>query len=121
MPVAELVEPVGRLSRWRAESTRPSLLAGFAGVAGLGATLVGPIVLVVARGPTPVDRLVATLHSGQLHGLFVAGIVFGAVAAIVGWGTYRFAPTKLAREQAIGGAVLGLQAVIIGALLLKFT
>jgi len=112
---------VGRLSRWRAEGTRLSLLAGLAGVGGLGATLVGPIVLVIVRGPTPVDRLVNTLHSGQLHALFVAGIVSGAVAAIVGWGSYRFVPTKVAREQAIGGAVLGLQAVIISALLLKFT
>jgi His/Glu/Gln/Arg/opine family amino acid ABC transporter permease subunit len=121
MTMAEPAAPVGRLNRWRAESTRLSLLAGSAGVAGLCATLVGPIVLVVARGPTPVDRLVATLHSGQLHGLFVAGIAFGALAAIVGWGTYRFVPTKFAREQAIAGAVLGLQAVVIGAVLLKFT
>ena len=110
-----------RLQRWRSESRRGSLFTLFAGAAALALAVVGPILLVVARGPTPTRSLIGTLHSRQLDVVLVAGIAFGVAAVLVGWGTYRSMSTKLAREQAIAGAVLGLQAVIAGGLLFKFT
>jgi polar amino acid transport system permease protein len=112
---------ISRLQRWRGESKLPSLIAFISGAIGLGLAVLGPIVLAVARGATPTDSLIRTLYSSQLDVLLVAGIAAGAVAVLAGWGTYRFMPTKFAREQAIAGAVLGLQAVIIGGLLMKFT
>jgi His/Glu/Gln/Arg/opine family amino acid ABC transporter permease subunit len=91
------------------------------GAAALGVVVVGTIALVLARGATPVESLVETLRSAALRTILIAGAAAGFAAAAAGWGSYRRMPTRPAREQAIAGAVLGLQAAIIGALLVWFT
>ena len=114
------LRPAG-LARWRAESTPLSIGTTVAGAAALTAVVAGTAVLVFLGDPTPVPNLVATLRSTELRALLVAAAAVGAVATLVGWGTYRRMATKLAREQSIAGAVLGVQAVAFGGGLLWFT
>ena len=120
MTVTEAVLP-SRMSRWRAESTTTSLGLVALGAGGLVLIVAAMIVLPLARGATPVASLVQTLRSGEVSALLIAAIAVGAVAMIAGWWLSRRMPTKLSREQAISGAVLGVQAVIAGAVLLWFT
>jgi His/Glu/Gln/Arg/opine family amino acid ABC transporter permease subunit len=110
-----------RFARWRAESTALSLGCAVVGGAALTAVVAGTIGLVWVRDPTPVPSIVATLKSSGLRGLLVAAVATGGVAVVVGWGTYRRMATRLAREQAIAGAVLGLQVLVFGGALLWFT
>jgi polar amino acid transport system permease protein len=108
-------------ARFLAGGTRLSLATALAGGTGLALVVLGSIALVLARGATPVASLVATLRSAELSSLLGAGIAAGAAAAAAGWGSYRRMPTKIAREQAIAGAVLGAQAAVVGGLFLLFT
>jgi len=121
MITVESVRPPRGLARWRSDSTGLSLSAGTAGTIAIALAVIGPIALVVALGATPVESLIVTLRSSELQALLVAAIVAGSIAMILGWGTYRRMPTKLAREQAIAGAVLGIQAVVLASVLLRFT
>ena len=110
-----------RLARWRADSTTFSLACAVVGGAALGVVVVGTIALVWLRDPTPVANIEASLKSSALRSILVAGVVAGGFAVVAGFTSYRRMATKLAREQAIAGAVLGIQAVIFGGALLWFT
>ncbi|TMK23216.1 MAG: amino acid ABC transporter permease [Actinobacteria bacterium] len=121
MTVLDTADRPGRLQRWREEGTRLSKVIVSLGGAALGLTLFGPVGLVLARGATPTESLVATLRSGELKAILAVGLVAGALAVLGGWGTYRRMPTKASREQAVAGAVLGLQAAILSFVLLRFT
>ena len=110
----------GRFGAWREGSTPGSVAVASTGAASLALVVAGSLALIVSRGATPVDRLVATLRSGELKTLLAVGIAGGAGAAVAGWVSYRVMRTKASREQAIGGAVLGAQAAVLGAALLWF-
>lgn len=90
------------------------------GAAGVGLTLLGPLVVVLFHGLVPYTNVVEGFLSAPTLVVLVAGVVLGAVA--IGWGfaSYRSMPTRASREQAIAGAVLGIQAVVIGLFLLAF-
>src|SRR6266498_3795790 len=107
-------------ARVRAESTVLSLTTLCVGGLALGLIIIGTVLLVVLRGATPVTSLIDTLQSQEFRSLLIAGITAGTAAAIVGWGSYRRMPTKLAREQSVAGAVLGSQAAVFGMGLLLF-
>jgi polar amino acid transport system permease protein len=64
---------------------------------------------------------VDALSSSQLRTQCALAIALGAVATAVGGSTYRRMPTKLSREEAVAGAVLGLEAAVVGAVLLWFS
>ncbi len=88
---------------------------------GAGSILVvlgGPLLLALQHGVTPYERLVETFVSGSVGSLLVAGIALGATATVAGFSIFRRMPTKRSREQAIAGAVLGIQAVVLAAVLL---
>ena len=119
MAVTQAVLP-SRRTRWRAESTTASVTLAALGAGGLLLVAIAVLVLPAVRGATPVASLVRTLRSGTMSAVLVAGVAVGAIAGIAGWIGAGRMPTKLAREQAIAGAVLGLQAVIFGSILLRF-
>ncbi len=106
--------------RLRRDSTGLSFMLLVVGAVSVGAVIVGTLALIVARGATPVSSLVDTFTSTELQALLVAGIAGGALSMILGASVYRRMPTKVAREQAINGALLGSQAVLFGSGLLVF-
>ncbi|MDI1476315.1 amino acid ABC transporter permease [Polyangium sp. y55x31] len=93
-----------------------------AAVGGLAlAVVLGGITFVFAKyGIRREDRIAAALQSRELFTILVSGGLLGAGAAALGFGTYRRMPTRVSREEAIAGAVLGLQAAICGLALLWF-
>jgi His/Glu/Gln/Arg/opine family amino acid ABC transporter permease subunit len=70
-----------------------------------------------ARG---VCNIVEALRSPTETVALLGGIALGLVALALGWQTYRTMDTKRRREQAITGAVLGVLAVQVAAVLLLY-
>jgi polar amino acid transport system permease protein len=70
-----------------------------------------------ARG---VCNVIEAVKSPSETGLLAAGMLFGLAMTILGWGSYRRMDTRRKREHAIAGAVLGLQAVALGIVILWF-
>ena len=96
------------------ESTTLSL-----GVLGLGAlslllVVLGSILVLVGHGLTPVEDLVRGFMSNEFYSVNLFGSIGGALASVLGWGFYRKMSTKVAREQMVAGAVLGIQALLLG-------
>ena len=90
------------------------------GIASIVLALGGTLVSTLANGIVPYERLVEGLLSTPTAVILDAGLGLGAVAIALGFGTYRRMPTKRSREQAIAGAVLGIQAVVVGLIFLVF-
>ncbi|HYU57601.1 MAG TPA: amino acid ABC transporter permease [Actinomycetota bacterium] len=84
-------------------------------VAGLG-----PIAMVAIRGFTPYGHVVDGLTASSTGALLLVAIGMGAGAIAAGAATFRSMPTKPSRERAISGAILGVHAVTLAALLLWF-
>jgi polar amino acid transport system permease protein len=72
------------------------------------------------RGAVSVCSVVEALRSASQTAFLVGGIGIGVVAMAIGWGTYRRMGTIRRREQAITGAILGLEAGIIALVILAF-
>jgi polar amino acid transport system permease protein len=90
------------------------------GAGSLALVLGGTIVVILLHGLVPYDRVVEGLLSPEALILLYVGLAMGVLAILTGFTRYRVMPTKRSREQAIAGAVLGLQAVVLGAILLLF-
>jgi His/Glu/Gln/Arg/opine family amino acid ABC transporter permease subunit len=103
--------------RRQAASARVILAAG---IAALALAVVGPFLVALINGLVPYRRVVEAFLSTTTLVFLFAGVALGG--ASIGWGftSYRRMPTKTYREQAIAGAVLGIQAVIVGLFLLAF-
>jgi polar amino acid transport system permease protein len=71
-------------------------------------------------GAVGVCNIVEGLRSSEQTTLLYGGIVLGIAGMAVGWGTYKRMDTRRRREQAVTGAILGLQAVVIAIVLLLF-
>lgn len=71
-------------------------------------------------GAEGVCQIIEGIRSRAQTIVWLLGIVLGASASIAGWGLYRRMPSKRQREQCIAGAVLGVQAIFLGALFLWF-
>ncbi len=71
-------------------------------------------------GAVGVCNIVEGLRSSEQTALLYGGIVLGIAGMAVGWGTYKRMDTRRRREQAVTGAILGLQAVVIAIVLLLF-
>ncbi len=72
------------------------------------------------KGAEGVCHIVGGLRSGSETAILVFAILVGAAAVAVGFGIFRRMDTKRRREQALAGAILGIQAVILGGVLLWF-
>lgn len=115
-----------------------TLAAGAAALAlVIGGTIATQIVYAVAGGPLTADcvarglkpklegargvcHIAEALRSGPQTAFFAIGIVLGVAAMAVGFFTYRRMDTRRKRDHAITGAILGLQAVQLSALLWWF-
>jgi His/Glu/Gln/Arg/opine family amino acid ABC transporter permease subunit len=118
---AQAGKPVRDLAWLRAESRPLSLAALALGSLGLVAATVGVAVVVLMHGLTPFEDIVRGFKSAEMTGVGIWAVGLGLGASIVGWGTFRRMPTKVSREGAIAGAVLGAQAVVLGSLVLWFS
>jgi His/Glu/Gln/Arg/opine family amino acid ABC transporter permease subunit len=121
MAQTEAAKPVRDLAWIRRESRPVALVALGLGAAALLAATVGVIVVLVTHGLTPLEDIERGFKSNEMTAACLWAAVLGVVAAVLGWATYRRMPTKVSKEEAIAGAVLGLQALILGAFLLWFT
>ncbi len=72
------------------------------------------------RGAEGVCHIVEGFHSGPETAVLLGGVALGVAAVAVGFGVFRRMDSKRKREHAISGAVLGIQAVLLGAFLLFF-
>ena len=72
------------------------------------------------RGAEGVCHIVEGLRSGAETVVLLLGVGLGLAAMVAGFAVFRRMDSKRKREQAISGAVLGIQAVILGAFLLGF-
>ncbi len=71
-------------------------------------------------GSVGVCNIVEALRSTEMTILLYAGIALGVASMALGWGTFRRMDTFRRREQAVTGAILGLQAVGLAIVLLLF-
>ena len=81
---------------------------------------IGSFVVLALNGFVPVEDLIRGFRSNEITGVAMTTIALGVAAMAVGWGTFSRMPTKVSREQAVAGAVLGMQAAVLGAILLWF-
>jgi His/Glu/Gln/Arg/opine family amino acid ABC transporter permease subunit len=115
----------GRLEEFRewlagAFEVRGAWLIFAAGAVGIVLVLVGSLIVITIHGWVPFENIVAAIESSEMLAVTTTGAVLGALAIIVGFATYRRMPTKRSREQAISGAILGIQAVVLWLLGLGF-
>jgi len=103
------------------ESTPLSVAVAAIGALSLALVMLGSTLVLVAHGITPAEDLIRGFRSNEFTGVNLFGVIGGAVAAIVGWGAQKRMATKVSREEMVGGAVLGLQAIALGALALWFS
>ena len=66
------------------------------------------------KGAVGVCNIVEAIRSRAQTLIWGFGVAVGAAASVAGWTFYRRMPSKRQREQAIAGAVLGIQAVGLG-------
>jgi polar amino acid transport system permease protein len=110
--------PQRTLRDWLDDQTRVSLTAGVLGGSALALVTVGTPLVITSYGWVPSTQLAAAITSPMQGTVLWLSLALGIGAAGLGWGTYRGLPNRAARETAIGGAVLGAQAVVIDVLFL---
>ena len=121
MATAQIDKPVRDLA-WVREQSRPlSLTALGLGSVGLVLATLGVAVVVLMHGLTPYQNIERGFKSAEMTGVTLWAIGLGVAAAALGWGTFKKMPTKVSREEAVAGAVLGVQAIVLGGLFLWFS
>jgi hypothetical protein len=104
---------------WMRRESRPASVVAFAlGTASIVVLLTGSVVVAVTHGLTPVSVVIDAITSPALATVNIAAIVLGGAAMLIGASTYRRMPTRLARNEAVAGAILGVQALLLGGSLL---
>jgi His/Glu/Gln/Arg/opine family amino acid ABC transporter permease subunit len=121
MATTQTDKPARDLAWIRRESKPLALVALGLGAVGLLSATVGVVVVLLIHGLTPLENIERGFLSNEMTAVTVWAMVLGVAAAVVGWGTYRRMPTKVSREEAIAGAVLGLQAIVLGAIVYWFS
>ncbi len=102
------------------EQTVSSAVAAALGAAALTLLAVGTVATLTAYGWTPSERLAAGITSGTQAGVLLVSVALGIAAAALGWSMYKRLPTHGSRDAAMAGAVLGIQAAVLGGLLFWF-
>ena len=118
--VVDEVMPERGIRYFVSEQTALSAATGLLGALSLGLLVIGIPVVTILNGLLPYEKIVATIESTEILVLLLAAITLGVVATILGWTTFRRMATKPSREAAVAGAVFGIQAAILGGLLLWF-
>ena len=86
----------------------------------LALIVVGIPIVMLLGGVMPYESLLASFRSPPAQTLLLSGIGLGTAAMIVGFGRRKRMPTKRSLEASISGGVLGLQALVIGLIVLAF-
>jgi polar amino acid transport system permease protein len=105
---------------WYRDQTPISLATGLAGAIAIAVAIIGSLVVLVVGGLTPFEKIVASATSGAQTAVLWAGLLSGGAAILSGALVYKKMPTKAARETAVSGAALGVQAVVIALFYLWF-
>lgn len=121
MAVAQMERPERGLAWAREQSTPLSLAALALGGVGLLLVVLGVPAVITANGWTPVDTVVAGIRSSAVRGICAVAAVLGAAGVVTGAASFKRMGTKVAREQCIAGAVLGVQAALLGLGLMLFS
>jgi His/Glu/Gln/Arg/opine family amino acid ABC transporter permease subunit len=121
MSTSQADKPVRDYAWLKGESRPVAVVALALGAVSLLSATVGVAVVIWAHGVTPLDELVRGFKSNEMTGVTLWAIALGVAAALLGWSVYRRMPTKVSREEAVAGAVLGAQGVALGALFLWFS
>jgi His/Glu/Gln/Arg/opine family amino acid ABC transporter permease subunit len=107
--------------RWFvSQQTALSSVVALSGAGALLVLVVGTLAVVTAYGWTPSTSIAAAVTSSAQLTTLLAALGLGALAAAAGGATFRRAPTKPSREATISGAALGVQAILLAALVLWF-
>jgi His/Glu/Gln/Arg/opine family amino acid ABC transporter permease subunit len=109
----EDIPPRHDLTWARAESRVIALVALVLGAGAVAVLLVGTFLVVVTFGIKPVSAVVDGITSDAFRMVNLTAIGLGLLSMPIGWGMFRRMPTRLARNEAIAGAVLGLQAAVL--------
>ncbi|HVF52029.1 MAG TPA: amino acid ABC transporter permease [Actinomycetota bacterium] len=119
--VPELKRPERGFSWVVEQSTTAALAVLGLGAASLAVIILGSTAVLTSFGFIPVDNVIEGFQSSAMKAVLWFGVVLGIVAVAGGWGGFKSMPTKVAREEAIAGAVLGMLAVALGAFLVWFS
>lgn len=104
----------------RADSRPISLTATIIGALSLALAVLGPLLLVFARGVWNYEDIATSLTSPAFRTIAIAAAALGLVAAAIGLAMYRRMPTRTARKQSVAGATLGIEAIAVAAICLVF-
>lgn len=121
MATAQAHKPVRDFAWLRAQSEPLSVTALVVGAVSLILATVGVAVVIVMHGLTPFQEVERAFLSAEMQTVGNGAILFGLAAVILGVAIFKKMPTKVSREQAIAGAVLGGQAVFLGAVVRWFS
>ncbi len=102
------------------ESTPPAVAIAVTGAVALALILVGTPAVLAIHDFTPIPNLVDGFKSQELRALLYLAATLAAGAVIAGWRSYHRMATRVSREEAVAGAVLGLQALVLAAILIWF-
>ncbi len=116
----ETEKPESGLRHFLSEQTPLSVAAALLGACSLVVLAAGTVAVITASGWTPAARIAAGLASTSQLVVLVAALALGGGSAALGFSTFKKMATKPSREAAVGGAVLGVQAVLLAALFLRF-
>jgi polar amino acid transport system permease protein len=120
--VSEQTARPSRGLKWARHESRPvAVVSAALGGAALCLVIFGTVVVVAVHGLVPWTDVADALSSPELRLGAGAAIALGVVAMALGWGTYRRMPTHLSREEAVAGGVLGVQAAVLGTVVLWFS
>ena len=117
---ATVDRPPRGLDLVKQESTPRAVAVLAIGAASMLLVVFGTIAVLWSHGFTPLEQVVAGFKSGTLRAVLISSIVLGALAIVGGALIYRNQATKISREEAIAGAVLGIQSIFLSVLLLAF-
>lgn len=121
MATAQAQKPLRDFAWIRGQSRPLSIAALVLGALGLVAATVGVAVVILMHGLTPFENIERGFKSAEMTGVTIWAIGLGVAGIAIGASTFRNMPTKVSREQAIAGAVLGVQAAVLGAVVLWFS
>ncbi len=120
MQASAVERPERGMAYVRSESTAVAAGILVVGILSLALAILGTIVILRINGTTPVPTLVESFKSTELRVNLIIAIVGGAASAVAGAALYRRMATKVSREEAAAGGILGAQAAVIAAGLLAF-
>ncbi|HEV2754593.1 MAG TPA: amino acid ABC transporter permease [Actinomycetota bacterium] len=120
MAVQEATRPQRDLAWIRGQSNPASVAVLALGIVSVVLVTVGVALVLAGHGFTPAENLSRGLLSNELRGVCMFAVVAGALSIVAGFATFKRMPTKVSREQAFAGAVLGSQGALAALLLLWF-